>query len=312
MRKYNIHTDFVKYEKVQLPLSPWVLPILNGVISAGFDMVKLTEGVRSSKHTIHGYQGGLIDILVFEPDNLQKNAPCLVYFHGGAFVLKAAPYMKNLVSEYALSTPCKVVYVDYRLAPQFPFPVGVEDCYAAFVWVQQNAEELGIDPNRIATGGDSAGGALTAAVNLMARDRNTPTACFQMMIYPVTDARQTSVSIKKFTDTPMWNSVQTEKMWKLYLKEGLPLKREYASPLEAATLDNMPPAYIEVAEFDCLRDEGIAFAEELRKSKVQIELNQTTGTVHGFEIAEKSKLTQEIVAKRIQALKKAFDIAQIL
>ncbi len=311
MSKYNIHADLIKYEKIQLPLSPWVLPILNGVISAGFDMVKLTGGVKSSKHTIQGYQGGQIDITIYEPANPHKDAPCLVYLHGGAFVLKASPFLKTLVNAYILETPCKVVYVDYRLAPKHAFPVGVEDCYAAFEWVHQHAEELGIDEKRIAVGGDSAGGNLSVAVNLMALDRNSPTACFQLLIYPVTDARQKTESIKHFFDTPLWNSKQTEKMWKLYLKDGMGDNRAYASPMEAASLENMPATYLEVAEFDCLRDEGIAFAEALLKSGVQVELNETKGTVHGFEIAEKSDLTRQIVANRIRALKNAFKISDL-
>ncbi|MHB8089356.1 MAG: alpha/beta hydrolase [Anaerolineaceae bacterium] len=307
MRKYNTHADFRNYEKIQLPLAPWVLPILNGVISTGFNMVKLTEGVKSTKHTIPGYQDGLIDITIYEPNNIKNDAPCLVYLHGGAFILKASPYLKTLVCTYALKTPCKVVYVDYRLAPKYAFPVGLEDCYSAFEWVHHNAKELGIDKNKIAIGGDSAGGALAAAVNLMALDRNTSTACFQLLIYPVTDARQQTESIRKYIDTPLWNSRQTEKMWKLYLKDEIPDKKEYASPVEAESLENMPAAYIEVAEFDCLRDEGINFAEALQKNGVQVELNKTTGTIHGFEIAESSELVHQIVAKRIEALKKAIN-----
>ncbi len=306
MSKYNIHADFIKYEKVQLPMSPTLLPLMNTLISGGFEMVKPVEGVKISKKKIPGYQGALIEITLFEPTQLPKGSPCLVYLHGGAFVLKAAPYMKTLVCKYASQTPCKVVYVDYRLAPDHPFPVGPEDCYAAFNWVLQNADELVIDPNRVAIGGDSAGGALTAAVNLMALDRKTPTACFQMMIYPVTDARQETESIKKFIDTPFWNARQTEKMWKLYLKNGFPVKRKYASPIEATSLEKMPPSYIEVAEFDCLHDEGVHFAEALQKNGVQVELNETKGTVHGFEIAEKSELVRQIIAHRIAALKRAF------
>lgn len=306
MSKYNIHADFAKYEKIQLPLSPWVLPLLNGVISTGFNLARPLEGVKSTKHTLQGYQEGLIDITIYEPIILQKNAPCLVYLHGGGFILKASPYLKTLVSTYALETPCKVVYVDYRLAPKYAFPVGVEDCYAAFEWVNRHADELGVDKERIAIGGDSAGGNLAAAVNLMALDRNTPPACFQLLIYPVTDARQNTESINKYVDTPLWNSRQTEKMWKLYLKDGLTTKREYASPLEAVSLENMPAAYIEVAEYDCLRDEGINFAEALHKNGVHVELNKTIGTIHGFEIATKSQLVHQIIVNRIEVLQRAF------
>jgi len=307
MSKYKIHADFVKYEKVGLPMTPWLMPLLNKVLASGFDMVKPTEGVKVSRRKIKGYQDGLINVTLFEPVNVETKAPCLVYLHGGAFTFRAAPYMKTLMCNYAAKTPCKVVYVDYRLAPKHAFPVGVEDCYAAFDWVHQNADELGIDIAKVAIGGDSAGGALATAVNLMARDRGVATACFQMLVYPVTDARQSTGSIKKFTDTPMWNSKQTVKMWKLYLKDGLPTKRDYASPMEAASFENMPATYLEVAEFDCLRDEGINFATALQESGVQVELNETMGTVHGFEIAESSELVHQIIGKRIKALKEGFN-----
>lgn len=150
-----------------------------------------------------------------------------------------------------------MVFVDYRWAPRHAFPVGVEDCYAAFQWVYQKAEEIGIDPDKIAMGGDSAGGALAAAVCLMARDRKASKICFQMLIYPVTDARQVTESVKEFIDTPLWNGKQNQKMWKLYLGQGVHPNKAYASPMEAASFNNLPDAYIEVAEFDCLRDEGI-------------------------------------------------------
>lgn len=309
MSKYNIHSDFKKYENTKLPLSPWLLPLINMLIARSVNKIKPAEGVMATKKKIPGYQQGMIELTIYEPKDIPQNAPCLIYLHGGAFALKAAPYHKNLVCEYALKTPCKVIFVDYRLAPKYAFPVGVEDCYAAFEWVSSHAEELSIDHKRIAIGGDSAGAALAAAVNLMARDRKAPDICFQMLIYPVTDARQITESIEKYVDTPMWNSKLNQKMWKLYLKNGVPSHREYASPMEAASFDNLPDSYVEVSEFDCLRDEGINFAEALRESGNHVELYQTTGTVHGYDIAEQSEIVHQSVARRIEALKKAFNIA---
>ncbi len=306
MSKYNIHNDFKKYEKTPVPLSKWALPIINALTTLGVTVLKPVQGLLVSKREIPGYQNRTIELTLYEPKDIEKNAPCLIFFHGGAFVLKPAPHHMRLVAEYALKTPCKVVFVDYRLAPNHAFPVGVEDCYAAFHWVCRHAEALNIDKNKIAIGGDSAGGTLAAAVSLMARDRKAPRICFQMLIYPVTDARQITESIKNYTDTPLWNSRLTKKMWKLYLKDGVPDNREYASPMEAMSFENLPDAYVEVSEFDCLRDEGIAYAEALQKSGVNVELNKTIGTIHGFEIAEKSEIVRESVARRIEALKKAF------
>lgn len=308
MNKYNIHSDFKKYENTIIPLFPPLLPLINIFLTKSFKKIKPIEGVHETKYKIPGYKSGLIELTVYAPEKIDTNTPCLIYFHGGAFVLKAVPYHKKLVCEYALKTPCKVIFVDYRLAPKYAFPVGVEDCFAAFEWVCKNAKTLGIDQNKIAVGGDSAGGALAAAVSLMARERKKFGLCFQMLIYPVTDARQITESMKKYTDTPMWNSKLNKKMWRLYLGNKVCSKREYASPMEAVSLENMPDSYIEVSEFDCLRDEGINFAEALQKSGISVELNKTAGTVHGFEIAERSEIVSQSVEKRVAALKKAFQL----
>nr|WP_320025283.1 alpha/beta hydrolase [uncultured Acetobacterium sp.] len=306
MQKYNIHSDFKKYEKMKTPITPALLPLMNSIIATSFNKKKPEKGVREMIKKIPGYQDESIEIRIYEPEDIKEALPCLIYLHGGAFVLKSAAFHKQLICEYALKTPCKVVFVDYRLAPKHAFPVGVEDCFAAFEWVCQNAADIGIDSSKIAVGGDSAGGALAAAVCLMARDRKALKISFQMLIYPVTDARQITESVKEFTDTPLWNGKQNQKMWQLYLGEGVHLNKEYASPMEAISLENLPDAYVEVAEFDCLRDEGINFAEALRESGIPVELNQTKGTIHGFEIAENSEIVRQSVIKRVAALKKVF------
>jgi len=306
MSKYDLHPDLKKFEKITFSLSPSLLPFINGLLSMAFEKKKPVEGVFESHQWIPGFENGSIKLSIFEPVDLPKTAPCLVYFHGGAFALKPAPFHKDLICHYAANTPCKVVFVDYRLAPQFPFPVGLMDCYAAYEWVHQNADDLGVDKNHIAVGGDSAGGALAAAVSLIARDRKAITPCFQLLIYPVTDARQITVSIKNFVDTPIWNSRLTMQMWNLYLKNGIPSPRAYASPMEADSFIGLPPAYIEVAEFDCLHDEGVNFAEALKKDGVQAELHETKGTMHGFEIAGRSESVKQIVASRVEALQKEF------
>ncbi len=308
MSKYSIHNDFKKYEYAKISLNPLLLPVLNKLTTLGFNRIKLAEGLTETKKTVPGYQKGNIDLTIYEPKEIGKNAPCLIYFHGGAFVLKAAPSHKTLVGEYALKTPCKVILVDYRLAPKYPFPVGFQDCYLALEWVSKNAKDIGVNPHKIAIGGDSAGGALAAAVSLMARDQKAANICFQMLIYPVTDARQITQSIKTYHDTPLWNSVLNEKMWQLYLKEGVVEEREYASPMEAKSLENLPNTYIEVAEFDCLRDEGVNFAESLHRWGNHVELHETTGTIHGFDIAENSEVVRLCVQRRIEALKTAFHI----
>lgn len=306
MSKYPIHRDFKKYEKIKTPISPIFLPLMNGMIATSFNKKKPDKGVREIKKKIPGYQNESIDIIIYEPEESAGILPCLIYLHGGAFVLKSAAFHKHLICEYVLRTPCKVVFVDYRLAPKYPFPVGVEDSYAAFKWAYENAEAIAIDPAKIAIGGDSAGGALAAAVCLMARDRKAPKICFQMLIYPVTDARQITESVKEFTDTPLWNGKQNQKMWQLYLGQGIHSEKAYASPMEADSFNNLPAAYIEVAEFDCLRDEGINYAKSLKKGGIPVELNRTRETIHGFDIVEDSEIVKQSLIKRVNALNCGF------
>ena len=306
MTKYEIHHDFKKFENIKPILSPIFLPFINFITLLGFNKTAVHPDIVETKMTIPGYRYRTIDVITYKPKNIEPGAPCLVYFHGGAFALKAAPAHKTLLCEYSIKTPCKVVFVDYRLAPKHPFPIGVEDCYAAVEWVYKSAELLGIDRNHIAVGGDSAGGALAAGVCLMARERKAPRICFQMLIYPVTDARQNTRSIKEYIDTPIWNSKLNEKMWQMYLKNEFKCPREYASPAEASNLENLPDAYVEVAEYDCLRDEGINYAKALYKSGSEVELNLTKGAVHGFDIALKSEVVRKCIIKRTDALRKAF------
>jgi Esterase/lipase len=308
MGKYNLDRELLKYQNMKVALNPSLLPLVNKFLKIGFYMKKTPDRMKITKKKIPGYRNAMIEIAIFEPERIEKNAPCLIYFHGGAFFLKAATYHKYLISKYASQTPCKVIFVDYRLSPRYPFPISVEDCYAALNWACIHAEESGIDKSRIALGGDSAGGALAAAVTHMARDRKMCKLCFQMLIYPVTDARQNTESIRKYTDTPLWNAKANEIMWKSYLRDGDYHLRAYASLMEAVSFEKLPGAYIEVSEFDCLRDEGIQYAEALRHGGCHVELNETVGTIHGFELAEKSEITSICVSRRVEALRKAFNL----
>jgi len=308
MEKYNIHPDFMKYKHIKPPMHPIALPFVNFFMTYILSKVSIPNGLIEIKHRIAGYQGGVIHVSIFEPVGHTLPLPCLVYFHGGAFALQAAPHHKKLACDYALRTPCKVIFVDYRLLPKNPFPVGLEDCYAAYCWVREHSKGLGIDQNRIAVGGDSAGGALAAGVCLLAKDRGIQMPCFQMLIYPVTDEQQTTRSIKDFADTPMWNSKLNAIMWRMYLKNGFQEKRMYASPAQAHSLQGMPPTYIEVADYDCLRDEGIEFCEKLKSSGVITELYQTQRTVHGFEIAENNEAVRKCINLRIKKLQEAFQV----
>lgn len=305
MTKYAVHPDLQKFGNIAFPMEPALLPFVRALFWLGTRTFRFPKGLNVQKLRVP-YGGRSIPVMAVAPEDIGSNAPCLLYLHGGGFVFGSSPLHLKLVREYAQKTPCLVLLADYRLAPKHPFPAGVEDCYAVLQWAAANASVLGIDPDRIALGGDSSGGALAASVSLMARDRGGKSACFLLLSYPVADARQETASIKAFTDTPLWNAKSTSQMWGLYLKNGYPKRHEYASPLEAESFAGLPDAYIETAEFDCLRDEGIALAKALESAGSQVEYHMVNGAAHGFELAYESEMTRESIERRVRALQQAY------
>lgn len=306
MKKYPIHKDFSFFTHLYPPINRLTLPVMNFFLRLLPKGIKSDDTVSVRKVKIPTNRKH-ISAHLFEPAKATENAPCLVYFHGGGFVLQAAPYHYALVRKYAELTPCKVLLVHYRLAPKHPFPIPVGNCYTALEWLFANSEKLGVDKNRVVVGGDSAGGNLAACVCLMAKDRQTTPPCGQMLVYPVIDRRLETASMKEFADTPMWNSKLNKRMWRYYLKNTTDVSIRYASPIEAETLQNLPPAYIETAEFDCLRDEGINYAAALEKANVCVTLRQTKGTMHGYDIVLKSSIVKESIDRRVEFLQNCFN-----
>lgn len=307
MSNYNIHEDLRDLDMPYPEMTASAFKKMNKATAKLMKEREPIEGVTQSVHQIKGHKKGTIKLTLVEPASSGSNLPCLIYYHGGGFVLEGSPEKFELMCEFAKKVPCRIVFVDYRLAPKHPFPWGVEDSFTAFRWIYENADSLKIDKDRIAVAGDSAGGNIATAVTLMSRDRNVGKICFQMLMYPVIDRRQTTESIKNFTDTPVWSSIQTKQMWDFYLRKGIEGPVEYASPIEAPSLQGLPNAYIEVAEFDCLRDEGIEYAKELRNYGVKTELFILKGAVHGFERNAETPYVKRTVERRIEALKKAFE-----
>jgi acetyl esterase/lipase len=230
-----------------------------------------------------------------------------VNFHGGGFVFEGSSSHFRLAMTYAKEARCKVAYVRYRLAPAHPFPVPQEDCYAALCWVGAHAGELGIDPMRIGVGGDSAGGTLTAAACLMARDRGAAVQpMLQLLVYPWLDGRNSSESCRRYTDTPTWNSSLSQKVGPLIDPEPDKTPLAYRSPAEAESHRGLPPAYIEVAQFDCLHDDGVLYAQLLRESGIEAELHEAEGAMHGFDTVWHAPTTRAMVQKRAAYLKGRF------
>ena len=301
--QYPIHPDFKKWANLNSPINPVMIPMMQKLMGLLFLLEKSTPELTVERQIIPTEDGSTIRALLYSPKDIGESAPCLIYYHGGGFVWPASPHHYSLAREYALRANCKVLFVEYRLAPKYKFPIAPEDCYAAYSWVISRARELSIDPNRVAVAGDSAGGQLATVICLMARDRGQVMPCGQLLLYPAAGNVETE-SAKKYTDTPMCNSRDMEKYGAYYMPEGV--KSVYASPIEAESLKGLPAAYLETAQFDPLRDGGILYAERLQREGVPVELHNTEGTIHGFDIELKSSIVRACVEQRIAFLKRVF------
>ncbi len=304
-------------------LAPWV-PALSDLPFA--DYAAARAGEAALLEALPAYQPALpvkvLDVLVPGPDGAppvpvrvytpagsDAPRPGLVYLHGGGFVLGSLELYHSDVLRIADQVGAVVVSVDYRLAPEHRFPAGLEDCYAALAWTAENATELGIDPARIAVGGESAGGGLSAAVALLARDRSGPSLCFQYLGTPELDDRLDSPSMQAFHDTPLWNRPNAEVSWDYYLGEGVrgsECVEPYAAPARHTDLTGLPPALVTTCEFDPLRDEGIAYAQRLAQAGVQTELHLYPGTFHGSAMIVGAKVSQQMVCDQLEAFHRAF------
>ena len=235
---------------------------------------------------------------------------CVFEIHGGGFMFGSIDMMDGWCQTMAAELGAVVVSVEYRLAPEHPFPAGVEDCYAALSWTAANASELGITPERIAIAGQSAGGGLAAATALLARDRGGPALCFQMLEIPELDDRLDTPSMLAFDDTPLWNRPNAVWSWKHYLgPDHAGEVSPYAAPSRAEKLAGMPPAYVSTMQFDPLRDEGILYALHLLRAGVRVELHSYPGTFHGSSLIPVAAVPRRSLEEVIGALGRALQPA---
>ena len=221
---------------------------------------------------------GSIPVRVYRPGS--EPAPTLLYFHGGGWVLGSIVTAHGVCATLARRSGCVVVSVDYRLAPEHPYPAALEDAWAATLWAAEHAEEIGGRPGALAVGGDSAGGNLSAVVALRARDRDLPLA-LQLLVYPVCDADLETGSYRAYAEGYWLTKAGMAWFWDQYLPEGDRFQPE-ASPLRAADLAGVPSALVITAEFDPLRDEGEAYARRLAEAGVPVTLSRYDGQIHGF------------------------------
>ncbi|HEU4425538.1 MAG TPA: alpha/beta hydrolase [Pilimelia sp.] len=208
--------------------------------------------------------------------------PVLAYFFGGGWTLGSIDTSDGICRSLANGAGCLVATVGYRLAPEHPFPAAVQDCYATVRWLAEHGAQIGADPGRVAVGGDSAGGNLAAAVTLLARDRGGPRLAGQLLVYPNTDHRADTASLRENADPYLFNRTSVGWYWGHYLASPGDGDNPLASPLRADDLGGLPPALVITAEYDPLRDEGERYAQRLVDAGVPVTLSRYDGMIHGF------------------------------
>ncbi len=248
-----------------------------------------TTGVIVEDRTVPGAPGDPdVAVRIYRPEAPAASVGGILSIHGGGFVTGDLDADMGLALMLVGAVGAVVVSVDYRLAPEHPFPAGLHDCYAALVWFHDQAAELGVDPDRLAVFGLSAGGGLAAALALLARDRGGPSLCFQFLGIPELDDRLDTPSMLAFHDTPMWHRRNAELSWQYYLGLGAGADHgevsAYAAPARATDLAGLPRAYISTMEFDPLRDEGLRYGMAMLEAGVAVEIHQFAGTFHGSAV----------------------------
>ena len=304
--------DYKELIDPELRKSANSFPFNSGIVMVGnlyqdfeWGRTKGPEGMEEKEIVIEGTQNLQVKTTVFSMAGEQADLPALVYVHGGAFAYKAAAYQKKLAMIYAKKAGCKVFFPHYRLAPKYQYPAAYEDVMSVYRYVAEHAQELGVDPSRIGIAGDSAGASIAALVGNRWEEEKVPMPCLQMLVYPVTDARMETESMKLYTDTPNWDSKANERMWDYYCGKDSE-KRDKASPMWCDLPSALPGTYIETAEFDCLHDEGLAYAGKLKQAGVDVVINETEGTFHGYDAAIDTQIVKQQISKRLSFLRSGY------
>ena len=241
-----------------------------------------------------------VAVRVYAPAERSDVLPGLLYIHGGGFVIGSVDGDDAWTREIAATVEAVVVSVEYRLAPEHPFPAGLRDCFAALSYLAKNAAELGINPRHIGVAGNSAGAGLAAATALMARDQGGPELCMQYLSIPELDDRLETPSMRAYTDTPVANRANVILTWQHYLAGQR--ATAYAAPARAEDLTGLPPSYVAVCEFDPLRDEGIQYAQRLVQAGVPVELHLYPGTFHGSSRITSAGVSQRMSRDSLEAI----------
>lgn len=248
-----------------------------------------------------------VGLLVARPKGLAAHRPVVYYLHGGGMVLGSNRTTLDFPLECARDLGLVLVSADYRLAPEHPHPAPVEDAYAGLLWTAAHAAEIGGDPERIVVAGGSAGGGIAAALALLTRDRRGPRPLAQLLVCPMLDDRNDTVSAYQMADSGGWDRTANETGWTALLgdRRGTADVSPYAAPARARDLSGLPPAYIDVGSAEVFRDEDVAYADRIWQAGGQAELHVWPGGFHGFDqLAPRAALSRTARAARKEWLRR--------
>lgn len=241
------------------------------------------SGIEESEKVIsqNGYK---VKIHITKPKGAKANAPVFIFIHGGGWVLGDYPTHRRLVRDLVVESGAVAVFPDYTPSPEAQYPVAINEIYAAIQWVAENGKEIGVDGKNLAVAGNSVGGNMTAAITLMAKDKKGPQIKLQVLLWPVTDANFETESYNSYANGRFLTKNMMKWFWDNYLPDTNKRKEIYASPLQASLdqLKDLPPALVQTAENDVLRDEGEAYARKLNEAGVPVTLTRYNGLIHDY------------------------------
>jgi acetyl esterase/lipase len=264
------------------------------------DATLAAAGVTRRDIAIKGFEGAEIGVSVMARADHARPGPGIFHTHGGGMIAGNRMTGMRTLLPWIVAHDAVAVSVDYRLAPEFPDPHPVEDCYAGLVWTAAHAAELGIAPDRLMIAGASAGGGLAAGTALLARDRKGPRLTGQMLICPMLDDRDQSVSTAQYDGVGLWDRTSNVMGWTQLLgdRRGTENVSIYAAPARAKDLSGLPPAFIDCGSAEVFRDENVAYASALWHAGVQAELHVWLGGFHGFDMVADTALGRSAIAAR--------------